>query len=139
VSFVLDTCVVSELARPSANPRVLDWFAAQPAEALFVSVLTVGEIEKGIARLAQGTKRRRLAAWLAALRTTYAERLLAVDEAVAAVWGRLAAHADRNGTRLGVIDGLIAATACHHDYTVVTRNVADFAPSGVPLLDPWKP
>jgi predicted nucleic acid-binding protein len=139
LSFVLDTCVVSELTRPAVDPRVLQWFAGQPPEALFLSVLTVGEVEKGIARLAQGPKRRRLTAWLAALRTTYADRLLAIDEAVAATWGRLAARAEQDGSRIGVVDGLISATALHHGYTVVTRNVADFAPSCVALLNPWEP
>ena len=138
MSFVLDTCALSELTRPAPHPRVAAWFGAQDPDALYLSVLTVGEIEKGIAVLRAGRKKIALASWLATLRSTYAERILPIDATVATIWGRLAAGVERRGRALGVIDGLIAATALHHGCTVVTRNVMDFADTGVPVLNVWE-
>lgn len=137
MSFLLDTCVLSELTRPRPNGGVVAWFDAQDAEALFVSALTVGEIEKGVAALPSGRKKRLLAGWLATLRSTYAARILPIDAPVAAIWGRTTARLERSGQAVGVVDGLIAATALRHGYTVVTRNVRDFEATGVPLLNVW--
>ena len=138
MSFLLDTCVLSELTRPKPHSSVLRWFETQDAAALFVSVLTVGEIEKGIAALPPGPKRVALTGWLATLRSAYADRVLPIDVAIAAIWGRAAARIERAGGRLSVVDGLIAATALHHGYTVVTRNVSDFVQTGVALLNAWQ-
>jgi predicted nucleic acid-binding protein len=138
VSFVLDTCAVSEITKPAPNPNVLAWFNGQDPAALYVSVLTVGEIEKGIAVLRPGRKKRALTGWLATLRSRYAHRILPIDAAIAAIWGRTAAAVERRGAALGVVDGLIAATAIHHGYTVVTRNADDFALTGVALLNVWQ-
>jgi predicted nucleic acid-binding protein len=139
LSFLLDTCVLSELTRPTPHSRVSAWLGEQDAAALHLSVLTVGEIEKGVALLPRGMKKRSLTTWLATLRSTYADRLLPVDSAIAAIWGRTAAAVQRRGRRLSVVDGLIAATALHHGLTVVTRNVADFQATGATLLNPWEP
>ena len=138
MSFILDTCVLSELARPVPDRGVTGWFEAQEAEALFLSVLTVGELELGVAVLPTGKKRSMLTTWLATLRSTFADRILPIDIATAAVWGRSAARARRRGRRLAVIDGLIAATASHHGYTVVTRNVSDFEATDAAVLNPWR-
>jgi predicted nucleic acid-binding protein len=138
VSFLLDTCLLSELTRPKPHPNVIRWFEAQDSAALFVSVLTIGEIEKGIAALSTGRKKVALSGWLATLRSTYGDRLLPIDAAIAAIWGRTAARVDRDGGTLAVVDGLIAATALHHGYTVVTRNVGDFRKTGVALLNAWQ-
>ena len=138
MSFVLDTCALSELTRPAPDPSVAAWFGAQDPEALYLSVLTVGEIERGIALLRAGRKKTALASWLATLRSTYTERILPIDATVATIWGRLAARVERRGEAVGVIDGLIAATALHYGYTVVTRNVTDFADTGVSVLNVWK-
>jgi len=138
LSFLLDTCVLSELTRPTPDSRVSAWLDEQEATSLHLSVLTVGEIEKGVAALPRGRKKRALTTWLATLRSTYADRLLQIDVAVAAIWGRTAAGVERRGRRLGVVDGLIAASALHHGLTVVTRNVADFDATGVALLNPWE-
>ena len=137
MSFVLDTCALSETARPAPDAGFMAWLDQQDAANLFVSVLTIGEIEKGIAALAAGRKRTTLANWLATLRNVYAARVLPIDDAIAALWGRMAADAERRGRVLGVVDGLIAATAQHHGYSVVTRNSADFEAAGVSLLNPW--
>ena len=137
MSFLLDTCLLSELSRPKPHPNVVRWFEAQDSAALFVSVLTVGEIEKGIAALPTGRKQVALSGWLATLRSTYRDRLLPIDAAIAAIWGRTAARVEHEGGALAVVDGLLAATALHHGYTVVTRNVGDFEKTGVAILNPW--
>jgi hypothetical protein len=138
LSLLLDTCVLSELTRRTPHPGVAAWFDDQDAESLYLSVLALGEIERGVAALPRGRKKRSLTSWLASLRSRHAERLLPVDVAVAAIWGRTTAAAERRGRRLGVVDGLIAATALHHGLTVVTRNVADFDATGATLLNPWE-
>jgi len=138
VSFLLDTCLLSELTRPKPHLNASRWFDEQDAASLFVSVLTIGEIEKGIAALPTGRKKVALSGWIATLRSTYADRLLPIDPAIAAIWGRVTARVERDGGALGVVDGLIAATALHHGYTVVTRNVGDFRKTGVALLNAWQ-
>ncbi len=135
MSFLVDTCVLSELVKPRPSPRVSEWCSAAPPETLFVSVLTLGEIRKGIEKLPQGRRRARIVAWLEReLPAWFEDRMLPVDAGVANEWGRLMA---RRGS-LPAIDGLIAATALHHRLAVVTRNESDFAASGVDLLNPWK-
>jgi predicted nucleic acid-binding protein len=138
VSFLIDTCTLAELVKPRPHFGVLAWFEAQDADALHLSALTVGEIEKGVALLPSGRRRTGLRTWLGTLASTYASRVLPVDAAVAALWGRLSAAAEQGSRLVSVVDGLIAATALHHGLTVVTRNTKDFIPSGVPLLDPWQ-
>ena len=138
MSFLLDTCTVSELTKPSPHPGVLTWFDTQDSSALYLSVLTVGEIEKGIAGLRPGRRKQGLTSWLATLRATYADRILPINTAIATIWGRMAALVARRGGSLGVVDGLIAATAVHHGYTVVTRNTGEFAATGVALLNVWQ-
>lgn len=136
--FLLDTNVLSEAARPEPDTRVVEWLRAQSALGLAISVLTLGEIGKGVALLPGGVKRERLAKWLAEeLPRQFSGRVLAVDEAVARGWGRLAAEGRLAGRELPVIDGLLLATAAAHGLVFVTRNQRDCADRGVPTLDPW--
>jgi toxin FitB len=138
VSFLLDTSVVSELVKKLPEEAVLDWLRRQDEESLYLSVLTLGELEKGIAKLRASARRDRLQNWVARdLATRFADRLLSVDVPVAARWGRLSGDAERRGTPLPVIDSLIAATALERGLAVVTRNVADFERCGVTCVDPW--
>jgi len=137
--FLLDTNCVSELVRIKPDPRVIEWMEAADERMLYLSVLTLGEIRKGLACLAPGKRRTRLEAWLEVeLQARFAGRVLAIDAPVAERWGLLAAQAKSRGTPLPIIDGLLAATALHHNLTVVTRNAGDFANSLVPVLNPWK-
>ncbi len=137
--FLLDTNCISELVRVKPEQRVVEWIEAADENLLYLSVLTLGEIRKGVAGLPQGKRRTRLEAWLEIdLRARFAGRILAVDAAVAHRWGSLGARAKSKGIPLPVIDGLLAATALHHDLTVVSRNIADFEGAQVPVVNPWR-
>jgi len=138
VRYLLDTCLVSELVCVRPNPTVAAWIAAQQEDRLFLSVLTLGELRKGIERLADGAKRTRLTSWLdGELKLRFSGRLLPVDDEVAERWGLVCAQASRRGATVPVLDGLIAATALVHGMTVVTRNTSDMQATGALVFDPW--
>ncbi len=138
MSFLLDTCVLSEAVRREPSKRVVDWLDSQDEALLHVSALTIGEIEKGIEKLSDPVRRARLESWLReALIPRFGPRILSVDVSVATLWGRLSGAAERTGRPLPVIDGLLAATAAVHGLTVVTRNTVHFADCGVALIDLW--
>jgi predicted nucleic acid-binding protein len=138
VRYLLDTNILSERARPRPHPAVVTWMDAQSQIDLAIGVLSLGEIGKGIERLATGPRRDRLREWLEIdLPRRFRERVLSVDERVAREWGRLSVEGERAGRPLPVIDGLLLATAAVHDLTFVTRNQRDCAGRGVPTLDPW--
>jgi len=137
--FLLDTNVISELVKPRPDPRVVGWIEEIDENLLYLSVLTLGEIRKGVAGLPQSAHRTALEAWLESdLRFRFSKRILSIDEEVADRWGSLAGRAQKEGHSLPVIDGLLAATAIHHNLTLVTRNTADIAASGVPVFNPWQ-
>lgn len=137
--FLLDTNCISELVRQNPERRVLNWMETANEAMLYLSVLTVGEIRKGLAGLDQGKRRTRLETWLEVdLRARFAGRIVPVDAPVADRWGWLVAEAKRHGKGLSIIDGLLAATALHHNLTMVSRNAADFAHTPVPVLNPWE-
>jgi len=136
--FLLDTNCVSELVRVTPDPRVLDWMDSADESLLYLSVLTLGEIRKGIAVLPQSKRRTRLETWLEIdLQTRFGSRILPIDSAIADRWGFLAAETRAKGKVLSIIDGLLAATAIHHRLTVVSRNVNDFGNTHVQVLSPW--
>lgn len=136
--FLLDTNVLSVLVQPLPDPRVVQWVQAQPAVALGISVLAIGEIEKGIERLAPGKRKDELRDWAHFdLPELFRDRLYQVDLAVARHWGRLDAAGRSIGRPLPVVDGLMLATAARHDLVLVTRNVSDCAQRGVPVFDPF--
>jgi predicted nucleic acid-binding protein len=136
--FLLDTNCISELVRLRPEPRVLEWLEAADETLLYLSVLTLGEIRKGLASLSQGKRRTQLETWLEIdLQTRFANRILSIGSDVADRWGWLAAQAKKRGTTLAIVDGLLAATALHHNLTVVSRNLPDFIDTQVPVLNPW--
>jgi len=137
--FLLDTNCISELVRVRPEPRVMEWMEAADEGLLYLSVLTLGEIRKGLAALAQGRRRARLETWLEVdLRARFSDRVLPIDGDVADRWGLLAAQAKRKGIALPILDGLLAATALHYNLTVVSRNASDFTSSQVPVVNPWE-
>ena len=138
MSWLLDTCVVSELVRPRPKASVVRWVGERDEDDLFLSVITIGELEKGIAKLPVSAKRVALEQWVRReLAERFRGRLLLVDSAVAVRWGTMVGLSEGRGQPLPVIDSLIAATSVQHDLTVVTRNVADFERCGARCLDPW--
>jgi predicted nucleic acid-binding protein len=137
--FLLDTNCISELVRVKPEPSVLEWMEAADEGLLYLSVLTLGEIRKGLAGLPQSKRRTRLEAWLEVeLQARFSGRILPIDAAVADRWGVLASDAKRKGKALSTIDALLAATALHYNLTVVSRNVSAFANTQVPVLNPWE-
>jgi toxin FitB len=139
VKYLLDTCVVSELVKKSPDPRVCAWVDACDEESLYLSVLTLGEIQKGIAKVADTHRRTTLQLWLDKdLHARFEHRLLPVSEEVALTWGALCGAAELVGKPIPSIDGLIGATAIAHNLTVATRNETDIGKSGVHTLNPWK-
>ena len=136
MSYLIDTNVLSELRRKQPDPKVVAWMQARPRPTLFLSVLALGEIRKGIERVEDSARKQSLVDWLEVeLPRYFLGRLLGIDAQVADRWGRLMASA---GRPLPAIDGLLAATALQHDLTLVTRNIKDFAGLDVPLINPWE-
>lgn len=138
MAYLLDTNVLSEPARPRPDARVLAWLEARAARECALSVLSLGEIQKGVSLMPEGRRREDLGEWLAAeLPRQFAGRILAIDERITLAWGRLMAAGRREGREPPVIDGLLLATADVHGLTLVTRNERDCAGRGVPILNPW--
>jgi predicted nucleic acid-binding protein len=137
VRVLLDTCVISELQRPQSDSRVQARVAALDPAQLFVSVITVGELAKGIALLPAGARKRGLSSWLLGLEQRFAHAILPVDTETSRVWGELTAHAQTRGIQIPASDGLIAATALRHGMHVMTRNTRHFAATGALIIDPW--
>lgn len=136
MSYLIDTNVLSELRRKTPDEQVVNWVNSRPATSLYLSVLTLGELRKGIESLADAKRRLKLADWLETeLPFFFAGRIISIDDGVAHRWGRLLAHAGRT---LPAIDSLLGATAAHHGLTMVTRNSKDFANLGLEVLNPWK-
>ena len=136
MSFLLDTCVLSELTRPRPDPHVVQWLRSAPDENKFVSVVSLGEIKFGVLSARDVLRRTRLSEWYEdVLKPSFGNRIVAFDEAASAIWAAI--RANRPGAP--VIDAQIAATALVHGLTLVTRNVKDFRFDGLSVLDPWKP
>jgi len=138
VKYLLDTCVISELVKPTPDRKVVDWINELPSEALFLCVITIGEVRKGLTKLPDSKKKERLTLWLDTLLIEYRERILSIDLKVCDNWGILQGNAEKAGTRMSTIDSLIAATTYSHNLTLATRNENDFAPSNIPIINPWK-
>ena len=135
MSYLLDTNVISELVRTRPNPNVVEWIDGLPPEAFSLSVLSLGEIRKGVERLATGNRRERLIAWLEHdLLRWFGDRILPIDSVVADRWGLLVARMERS---VPAIDSLLAATALTHGLTLATRNVGDFDFPDLNIVNPW--
>ncbi len=136
--YLLDTCTASELVRDRPDPGVAQWIQSQDDADVGMSVLTVGELEKGVLKLPPSAKRERLVRWLRDdVKARFAERLLGLDLEAAETWARMRAEAEGVGRPPPVIDSLIAATAISRDCAVVTRNVEDMERCGARVVCPW--
>lgn len=139
MNYLLDTNVVSELIAKQPNQSVLDWVDAQDPNSLFLSVITIGELQKGIAKLPDSQRKVVLQNWLTnELLTRFAGHILVFDIETSLVWGDLTGRLAQIGRPLAALDSLIAAIALYHRCKVATRNEDDFADTGVPVINPWK-
>ena len=136
MSYLIDTNVLSELVRPKPNKKVLTWFSEIPRDALYLSVLTLGEIRKGVEKISDQKRKEKIRVWLEIeLPGWFKDRMLPVDQFVADRWGRLQSDMKQP---LPAIDSLIAATALCHDLRLVTRNIKDFHYPSLQVISPWE-
>lgn len=140
MNYLLDTCVISELVKTNPNPRVADWVLSQDEENLFLSVITIGEIQKGISKLPDGRKKKQqLQSWLSnELQERFRDRILEITAGTTHVWGQVLGNCEKRGLTLPAIDSLIASQGIFHNMAIVTRNIADMKHSGVSLFNPWR-
>lgn len=137
--YLLDTNVISELVKPLPHENVWEWVNALPDEQLFISSITIGELQRGIELLPPSKRRSDYEHWLQEqILTQYADRIIAVDTMVMLQWGTLMAQTAAIGRSLPVFDSLLAATALTHNMHLVTRNAQDFADTGIQIVNPWQ-
>lgn len=137
MNFLLDTCVLSELVKPAPDAGVLSWLSARQPHQLFVSAMTLGELQRGVMRLQASRRREELSGWLSTLVQDFEGRVLPFSHDTARAWAELCVRAEAQGKRLAAFDSVIAATALHHGLVMVTRNERDFDPAGIRLHNPW--
>jgi toxin FitB len=138
MSFLIDTCCISELVKKKPNPNLVKWFANQDELSMYLSIITFGELRKGIEKLPDSKKKKELNRWVKEdLNQRFKNRVLNITLAEVNKWGEILAAAEKNGYPLPAIDSLIAATAQVYDLTVVTRNTKDMEGSGVEVINPW--
>lgn len=136
MSYLLDTNILSELVAVKPNASVVEWLSAIPNEAQYISVITIGEIRRGVERIEAGKRKQKLKLWLEhELCDWFEDRILPIDIATAEKWGYLLAQAKHV---VPAIDGLLAATAVHHDLTLITRNAKDFKSFPLEIINPWE-
>ena len=139
MTYLLDTCVISELVAKQPNLHVVQWIDSMDEDKLFLSAVTIGEIKRGIEKLADSTRKSALAEWLEGdLLLRFTDRILPIDTPVMLVWGQLTADLEKQGRPMPAIDSLIAATCLQARLDLVTRNESDFAHSGVAVVNPWE-
>ena len=137
--FLLDTNAISELINPRPNQTVIEWGEATDESFLYLSVLTIGEIRRGISRLGVGRKKASLEAWLDNdVMLRFSGRILPIDLTIAVRWGRISADATANGTPISVVDGLLAGTAIQHSLTIVSRDEGFRSIAGIEVFNPWR-
>jgi len=138
MSYLIDTCCISELVKKKPNPNVVKWFNAHDELSMFLSVITFGELRKGIEKLPDTKKKKELNRWVKEdLKHRFKNRILNINSEEVNKWGQILAAAEKNGKSLPAIDSLIAATAQIHDLLVVTRNTQYLEGSGVEVINPW--
>jgi toxin FitB len=139
MNYLLDTNVISELIARLPNQKVVDWIDSLAPETVYLSVITIGELRKGIEKLAVSHRKDELTVWLENdLLLRFVEQLVPITVDVMLVWGELTGRLERDGKPIAAIDSLIAASALEGNYALVTRNEDDFQFTGVPLINPWK-
>jgi tRNA(fMet)-specific endonuclease VapC len=139
MKYLLDTNVVSELVARQPNPRVVEWLDLQDPDEIYLSVITVGEIRKGIAKLPPSKRKQMIQAWLESdLLLRFHGRIVEIGVQTMLKWGELAGRLEKSGKQMSAIDSLIAALALEGDFTLVTRNEQDFENADIAVVNPWK-
>lgn len=139
MKFLLDTYVISETFRPNPSSKVIEWINKEDESNFFISVLTFGELHKGIEKLTESKRKEELHNWVENdLKERFMNRIINIDLQIAMLWGKIQGIAERSGRPMPAVDSLIAATGMALHLTVVTRNTADMKESGVALLNPWE-
>ena len=137
--FLLDTCVISELVAKQPDPGLVQWIDSAGEEKFYLSVITIGEIKKGIEKLPDSRRKNELTAWLEDdLLIRFKDKILPINTNVMLVWGELVANLERQGRKMPVMDSLIAAIALRGKLNLVTRNEDDFGHTGIVIINPWK-
>jgi toxin FitB len=138
MKYLIDTCIISELVAKKPNANVLKWIDSIDPDSAYLSVITIGEIRKGIEKLPDSQRRATLHAWLTEdLLARFSGRILPIDVEVVLVWGQLAGSLESEGKKMGAIDSLIAASALYNHCSLATRNEADFRHTGIAIVNPW--
>ena len=137
MKILLDTCVISELQKSNGNPTVKQVVSEYADKDVFLSVITIGELSKGIALLDDGARKTGLQLWLKGLEEGYASNIIKTDKDTAHIWGELTARAQKQGKQIPASDGLIAASALQYGLHLITRNIRDFEHTGALLINPW--
>ncbi|WP_163337096.1 type II toxin-antitoxin system VapC family toxin [Desulfopila sp. IMCC35008] len=139
MKYLLDTCVLSELIKKAPEKKVVSWISDLNEDDLYLSVLTIGEIYKGVEKLQSGAKKTELHNWVSnELRERFKGRILDFDLPTASIWGKLQGESESVGRPMSAIDGQIAATGVSNNLTIATRNISDMEVSGVSLYNPWE-
>ncbi len=139
MKYLLDTCVISELVAKQPNPDVVAWVDSLDADSVYLSVITIGEIRKGIEKLPDSKRKTSLANWLQdELLVRFSGRILSIDTDVMLMWGRTIGALELEGKKISAIDSLISAIALHGNFCVATRNENDFRHAGAAIINPWK-
>ena len=139
MNYLLDTCVISELVAKRPSSQVIAWIDSIEERRLHLSVMTLGEIQKGIEKLSDSERKTRLVIWLnEELPRRFADRIVPIDAKVMLEWGRLTGSLEKKGKPMSVIDSLIATIALHNNFILVTRNEADFENADIEILNPWE-
>jgi predicted nucleic acid-binding protein len=138
MNYLLDTCLISELAKSEPHKKVVNWVLSENETSFYLSVITFGELHKGVEKLPESKKKDELRIWIEyELKNRFQNRTIGIDMHVSVIWGKILCAAEKKGKPMPAVDSLIAATGIAHDLTVVTRNVTDMRQSGVRLLNPW--
>ena len=138
MNYLLDTNVISELIAREPNPKILDWIDSLDPASVYLSVITIGEIRKGIEKLAPSRRKDQLTLWLESdLLPRFSGKTVDITIDVMLAWGELTGRLERDGNPIAAIDSFIAASVLNGKYTLVTRNVHDFQHTGVPIVNPW--
>jgi predicted nucleic acid-binding protein len=139
MNYLLDTCILSEFTKRKPEEKVIQWIDDVEEEHLYISVITVGEIQRGVERLPESHRKTQLQVWMNnGLVERFTGRMLPIDTETMLLWGSLMARSEQAGQPMGVMDSLITATALQHNLALVTRNVSDFQSCGVSLINPWE-